>query len=191
MAVCLFFLCQCSYQTMCCWFWRFAYCFPPVVYLIFFHLSFIMFVWSYWKTIFTKPASPSKEVKWPHYPNLCLQCPKRQLDVTVLFAPPVLPSQSWEGALREGREARVPAGNPVESSHQSASVHPHRSWRYVCMSSRDFFFFSVCAFVCCFCPFGLPPKEMLFCQNAAAIRYCDRCQVIKPDRCHHCSACDM
>lgn len=24
-----------------------------------------------------------------------------------------------------------------------------------------------------------------------AIRYCDRCQVIKPDRCHHCSACDM
>ncbi|KAK5898452.1 hypothetical protein CgunFtcFv8_015868 [Champsocephalus gunnari] len=24
-----------------------------------------------------------------------------------------------------------------------------------------------------------------------SIRYCDRCQVIKPDRCHHCSACDM
>lgn len=24
-----------------------------------------------------------------------------------------------------------------------------------------------------------------------AVRYCDRCQVIKPDRCHHCSACDM
>lgn len=36
---------------------------PPVVYLLFFHLSFIMFVWSYWKTIFTKPASPSKEVQ--------------------------------------------------------------------------------------------------------------------------------
>ncbi|KAF3835996.1 hypothetical protein F7725_028554 [Dissostichus mawsoni] len=27
--------------------------------------------------------------------------------------------------------------------------------------------------------------------GAGAIRYCDRCQVIKPDRCHHCSACDM
>ncbi|KAM6286392.1 palmitoyltransferase ZDHHC20 isoform 1-T2 [Spheniscus humboldti] len=24
-----------------------------------------------------------------------------------------------------------------------------------------------------------------------AIRYCDRCQLIKPDRCHHCSACDI
>ncbi|XP_030417795.1 palmitoyltransferase ZDHHC20 isoform X3 [Gopherus evgoodei] len=24
-----------------------------------------------------------------------------------------------------------------------------------------------------------------------AIRYCDRCQLIKPDRCHHCSACDL
>ena len=35
----------------------------PVVYLIFFHVSFVMFVWSYWKTIFTKPANPSKEVQ--------------------------------------------------------------------------------------------------------------------------------
>ncbi|GCB69402.1 hypothetical protein scyTo_0001049, partial [Scyliorhinus torazame] len=25
---------------------------------------------------------------------------------------------------------------------------------------------------------------------SSAIRYCDRCQVIKPDRCHHCSICD-
>lgn len=24
----------------------------------------------------------------------------------------------------------------------------------------------------------------------SAIRYCDRCQLIKPDRCHHCSTCD-
>ncbi|MGH0190576.1 UNVERIFIED_CONTAM: hypothetical protein FKN15_047830 [Acipenser sinensis] len=27
--------------------------------------------------------------------------------------------------------------------------------------------------------------------GTGAVRYCDRCQVIKPDRCHHCSACDM
>ncbi|XP_030879147.1 probable palmitoyltransferase ZDHHC24 [Leptonychotes weddellii] len=25
---------------------------------------------------------------------------------------------------------------------------------------------------------------------SGAIRYCDRCQLIKPDRCHHCSVCD-
>lgn len=49
------------------------------------------------------------------------------------FPTPVLPAQGWEGALWEGREARVPAGDPVESRHQSASVHPHRSWRYVCL----------------------------------------------------------
>lgn len=24
----------------------------------------------------------------------------------------------------------------------------------------------------------------------SAIRYCDRCQLLKPDRCHHCSVCD-
>uniref|UniRef100_A0AAY4DHJ6 Palmitoyltransferase n=1 Tax=Denticeps clupeoides TaxID=299321 RepID=A0AAY4DHJ6_9TELE len=26
---------------------------------------------------------------------------------------------------------------------------------------------------------------------SGAIRFCDRCQVIKPDRCHHCSVCEM
>ena len=47
----------------CCW----VSVFPnglslAVVYLVLFHLSFIMFVWSYWMTIFTRPANPSKEV---------------------------------------------------------------------------------------------------------------------------------
>ncbi|CAB1333054.1 unnamed protein product [Coregonus sp. 'balchen'] len=27
--------------------------------------------------------------------------------------------------------------------------------------------------------------------GTGAVRYCDHCQVIKPDRCHHCSTCDM
>lgn len=43
-----------------------------------------------------------------------------------------------------------------------------------------------------FCSVGavhLPTYLLCWCD--AAIRYCDRCQVIKPDRCHHCSACDM
>ncbi|RXM93143.1 Palmitoyltransferase ZDHHC15 [Acipenser ruthenus] len=26
---------------------------------------------------------------------------------------------------------------------------------------------------------------------SGAVRFCDRCQVIKPDRCHHCSLCEM
>uniref|UniRef100_A0A3P8WVU9 Palmitoyltransferase n=1 Tax=Cynoglossus semilaevis TaxID=244447 RepID=A0A3P8WVU9_CYNSE len=26
--------------------------------------------------------------------------------------------------------------------------------------------------------------------NSGAIRFCDRCQLLKPDRCHHCSVCD-
>ncbi len=56
-----------------------------------------------------------------------------------VFAP-VLPAQGWEGALREGGEARVSAGDFVEGCHQPAPVHPHRSWRYVTMC--------VCVCVC-------------------------------------------
>nr|XP_045010934.1 palmitoyltransferase ZDHHC20 isoform X3 [Jaculus jaculus] len=37
-----------------------------VVYLVAFHLFFVMFVWSYWMTIFTSPATPSKEFYLSH-----------------------------------------------------------------------------------------------------------------------------
>ncbi|KAF4075634.1 hypothetical protein AMELA_G00221120 [Ameiurus melas] len=36
-----------------------------VIYLVVFHLCFILFVWSYWKTIFTRPTNPSKEFCLP------------------------------------------------------------------------------------------------------------------------------
>ncbi|XP_036935087.1 palmitoyltransferase ZDHHC20-like isoform X3 [Acanthopagrus latus] len=96
-----------------------------IVYLIFFHLSFIMFVWSYWKTIFTKPANPSKE--------FCL--PKAEKE-------------------RYEKEERPESQQEI-------------LWRAAT---------------------SLPLYTRT---GAGAIRYCDRCQVIKPDRCHHCSACDM
>uniref|UniRef100_A0A8C6VR08 Palmitoyltransferase n=1 Tax=Naja naja TaxID=35670 RepID=A0A8C6VR08_NAJNA len=71
-----------------------------IIYLVIFHLSFVMFAWSYWKTIFTFPASPSNEV------NVII---RKVMQILLLNS----------------------------------------------------------------------------------IRYCDRCQLIKPDRCHHCSACDL
>uniref|UniRef100_A0A3P8VNY9 Palmitoyltransferase n=1 Tax=Cynoglossus semilaevis TaxID=244447 RepID=A0A3P8VNY9_CYNSE len=97
-----------------------------VVYLIFFHLFFIMFVWSYWKTIFTKPANPSKEFCLP-------KCEKERYEKEE--RPESQQEILWRAASSLPLYTRTGAG--------------------------------------------------------AAIRYCDRCQVIKPDRCHHCSACDM
>uniref|UniRef100_A0A672NC60 Probable palmitoyltransferase ZDHHC20 n=1 Tax=Sinocyclocheilus grahami TaxID=75366 RepID=A0A672NC60_SINGR len=35
------------------------------IYLLVFHVFFFMFIWSYWKTIISKPASPSKEFCLP------------------------------------------------------------------------------------------------------------------------------
>ncbi|XP_014348045.1 palmitoyltransferase ZDHHC20-B [Latimeria chalumnae] len=96
-----------------------------VIYLVIFHLSFVMFVWSYWKTIFTHPASPSKE--------FCLS--KSDKD-------------QYE---REDR--------------------PESQQEILRRAAKD-----------------LPLYTRT---GTGAIRYCDRCQVIKPDRCHHCSACDM
>ncbi|KAI4793077.1 hypothetical protein KUCAC02_032944 [Chaenocephalus aceratus] len=85
-----------------------------IIYMIFFHLFFIMFVWSYWKTIFIQPANPSKE-----------------------FCLPKVEKERYEKEERPENQQEI-------------------LWR-----------------------------------AATTIRYCDRCPVIKPDRCHHCSACDM
>ncbi|TSP25393.1 Palmitoyltransferase ZDHHC2 [Bagarius yarrelli] len=37
-----------------------------VIYLMAYHVSFIMFVWSYWQTIFTKPVNPLKQFHLSH-----------------------------------------------------------------------------------------------------------------------------
>lgn len=66
-------------DSLFCFFCSFL---PTVIYLIVFHLSFILFVWSYCKTIFTRPTNPTKEVKRGiktliSYKNLKIQDLKR------------------------------------------------------------------------------------------------------------------
>ncbi|XP_050189128.1 palmitoyltransferase ZDHHC20 isoform X4 [Myiozetetes cayanensis] len=96
-----------------------------VVYLVVFHLSFVMFIWSYGKTIFTSPATPSNE--------FCLsKADKEQYE----------------------REER-----------------PESQQEILRRAAKDLPIYTTTA--------------------SRAIRYCDRCQLIKPDRCHHCSACDV
>ncbi|XP_008568772.1 PREDICTED: palmitoyltransferase ZDHHC2 [Galeopterus variegatus] len=95
-----------------------------VVCLMAYHLLFAMFVWSYWKTIFTLPMNPSKEFHLSYAEKELLE--------------------------------REPRGE----AHQEVLRR----------AARD-----------------LPIYTRTM---SGAIRYCDRCQLIKPDRCHHCSVCD-
>ncbi|KAK2498417.1 hypothetical protein MC885_009529 [Smutsia gigantea] len=95
-----------------------------VVCLIAYHLLFAMFVWSYWKTIFTLPMNPSKEFHLSYAEKELLE--------------------------------REPRGE----AHQEVLRR----------AAKD-----------------LPIYTRTV---SGAIRYCDRCQLIKPDRCHHCSVCD-
>ncbi|XP_055423245.1 palmitoyltransferase ZDHHC2 isoform X2 [Bubalus kerabau] len=95
-----------------------------VVCLIAYHLLFAMFVWSYWKTIFTLPMNPSKEFHLSYAEKELLEREPR--------------GEAHQEVLR-----RAAKDLPIYTRTMSG-----------------------------------------------AIRYCDRCQLIKPDRCHHCSVCD-
>ncbi|XP_032259255.1 palmitoyltransferase ZDHHC20 isoform X6 [Phoca vitulina] len=96
-----------------------------VVYLVAFHLFFVMFVWSYWMTIFTSPASPSKE-----------------------FYLPSSEKERYEKEFSQERQQEI-----------------------LKRAARDLPIYTTSA--------------------SRTIRYCERCQLIKPDRAHHCSACDI
>ncbi|XP_069496443.1 palmitoyltransferase ZDHHC20 isoform X2 [Ambystoma mexicanum] len=96
-----------------------------VIFLVIFHLSFVMFVWSYWKTIFAPTATPSKE--------FCLSKSDKEQ-----YEKEERPELQQDILKRAAKELPI----------------------YTTTATK-------------------------------AIRYCDRCQLIKPDRCHHCSACDI
>ncbi|XP_060147383.1 palmitoyltransferase ZDHHC2 isoform X3 [Globicephala melas] len=106
-----------------------------------------------------------------------------------------------DGALGPGqRQAAVPAGPVLDPRgvHQPParlvllrlrhpavhSVHG-KYWRTSCVPD------CVSSTFCNVCLVVL--ENYLYITNESfkrTIRYCDRCQLIKPDRCHHCSVCD-
>ncbi|XP_060634545.2 palmitoyltransferase ZDHHC2 [Anolis sagrei] len=95
-----------------------------VMCLITYHIFIAMFLWSYWKTIFTLPMNPSKEFHLTYAQKEFLNKEPR--------------SEIHQEILR-----RAAKDLPIYTRTMSG-----------------------------------------------AIRYCDRCQLVKPDRCHHCSVCD-
>ncbi|XP_048815988.1 palmitoyltransferase ZDHHC15 isoform X3 [Lagopus muta] len=96
-----------------------------VAYLIIFHILFVLFVWTYWKSIFTLPVQPGKKYH-----------------------------MSYADKERYENEER-----------------PEVQRQILAEIARK-----------------LPVYTRT---GSGGIRFCDRCQLIKPDRCHHCSVCAM
>ncbi|PWA23014.1 hypothetical protein CCH79_00001922, partial [Gambusia affinis] len=95
-----------------------------ISYLVIFHIFLAMFIWSYWKTIWSKPASPS-----------------------TAFALPRAEKEMYEKEQRAEVQQEI-----LKKVARNLPVYTRTA--------------------------------------GGAIRYCDFCQVIKPDRCHHCSSCE-
>ncbi|KAL6473309.1 hypothetical protein MHYP_G00194970 [Metynnis hypsauchen] len=96
-----------------------------VIYLVVFHVCFVMFIWSYWKTIVSKPSNPSKE-----------------------FCLPKAEKEQYEKEERPEAQQEI-----LKKVARNLPIYTRT--------------------------------------GSGAIRYCDCCQLIKPDRCHHCSTCDQ
>ena len=173
--------------------------FSTVIYMVFFHLFFIMFVWSYWKTIFSRPANPSKEVS-PLIQHIAV-CVRFMFDSVYVYIslsshPPCvsqfcLPKAEKEQYEKEERPEsqqeilwRAATNLPLYTRTGAGGVYDTCVGVWACVWDRALLYFLILAQ-------WRVPLIRCVCVFCAAVRYCDRCQVIKPDRCHHCSACDM
>ncbi|NXJ22412.1 ZDH15 Palmitoyltransferase, partial [Dicrurus megarhynchus] len=96
-----------------------------VVYLVVFHILFVLFVWTYWKSVFTLPIQPGKKFH-----------------------------MSYADQERYENEERPEVQRQILAE--------------------------------------IARKLPVYTRTGnGGIRFCDRCQLIKPDRCHHCSVCAM
>ncbi|KAM6252638.1 palmitoyltransferase ZDHHC15 isoform 1-T1 [Spheniscus humboldti] len=94
-----------------------------VAYLIIFHILFVLFVWTYWKSIFTLPVQPGKKYH-----------------------------MSYADKERYENEERPEVQRQILAE--------------------------------------IARKLPVYTRTGnGGVRFCDRCQLIKPDRCHHCSVC--
>ncbi|XP_062856445.1 palmitoyltransferase ZDHHC15B [Trichomycterus rosablanca] len=98
--------------------------FEKAAYLSLFHVCFVMFCWTYWKAIFTPPASPSKKFHLSYRDKERYEMEER----------PEVQKQILVDIAK-----RLPIVTRAQSG---------------------------------------------------AVRFCDYCQLLKPDRCHHCSVCE-
>ncbi|XP_054852569.1 palmitoyltransferase ZDHHC15 isoform X2 [Eublepharis macularius] len=96
-----------------------------VTYLIIFHVIFVFFIWTYWKSVFTPPRQPDKKFQMSY----------------------------------------------VDKERYENEERPEAQRQILMEMARK-----------------LPVYTRT---GNGAIRFCDRCQLIKPDRCHHCSVCAM
>ncbi|XP_072733482.1 palmitoyltransferase ZDHHC15-like [Ciconia boyciana] len=99
--------------------------FPQIslAYLIIFHILFVLFVWTYWKSIFTLPVQPGKKYH-----------------------------MSYADKERYENEERPEVQRQILAE--------------------------------------IARKLPVYTRTGnGGVRFCDRCQLIKPDRCHHCSVC--
>ncbi|NXW16423.1 ZDH15 Palmitoyltransferase, partial [Circaetus pectoralis] len=94
-----------------------------VAYLTIFHILFVLFVWTYWKSIFTLPVQPGKKYH-----------------------------MSYADKERYENEERPEVQRQILAE--------------------------------------IARKLPVYTRTGnGGIRFCDRCQLIKPDRCHHCTVC--
>ncbi|RXN24982.1 palmitoyltransferase ZDHHC15 [Labeo rohita] len=156
----------------------FELCF--VVYLLIFHVCFIMFCWTYWKAIFTPPSTPTKKFHLSYTDKERYEMEERpdvqkQILIDIAKKLPIF-TRAQSGGTQSYDAKNLSA---MCTFAQQLQLYNHLA--------------ECCKWQC------LPVKHVIGCKRwqlivfismSSAIRFCDRCQVIKPDRCHHCSVCE-
>lgn len=135
---------------LCKYFWLFVL---SVAYLLVFHVCFMMFCWTYWKSIFTPSLSPCKKVEhavqyvnWTNCSFVFLPYIVREIgswlqtwDVCCMFVAAVPAVILRQTKVRDGGKARCSKTNPGWDCKEAAHFHSSTVRRWGSFSSNFLF----------------------------------------------------
>ncbi|KAH6570051.1 hypothetical protein BASA50_006400 [Batrachochytrium salamandrivorans] len=148
--------------------------------LLLFHTQLVLFVVSFYRTVVTNPGSPSKAQLDAYTESL------------IDAVPPLLPiSRRYHGGAQEEAEILVGDSHPNKGNifHMKSASSPSgpTASGSVSIQSMDLHSENVDA------EQGRedrPVFSTVEVKKNGEQRYCTKCDILKPDRCHHCSICE-
>lgn len=140
--------------------------FERIVFLFFYHIICVLFFWSYWNTVFTPvgtvPTNVSRNwfrIRGSIFWHL-VSCIKWRIPDSEIERLFRAESQEQQKRVLEECARDLPVTNRYVKFDQIVSL---RTWHNVLL--------------------------IIFSTLNGSVRFCDKCRIIKPDRCHHCSVC--
>ncbi|RIB22855.1 DHHC palmitoyltransferase-domain-containing protein [Gigaspora rosea] len=166
-----------------------------IVYLVFYFLFFSMSIISYLRILFRKPGSPplgpkpdtpiSQQLNTENTETIPISSPKLSRPTSTISNKFQIPFtlHRFNPATNPNNTSNADALLPIESNLINKSQPTTAATNTNVMASSSIHSDQPTSVV-------IPMPSTFICKRDGRVRWCETCNYVKPDRCHHCSECN-